>query len=387
MKFGFIGNMNNNHFSTVRFLRDRGVDAELLLTNDEQSHFHPSCDTIDTDYMKYTRRLAWGSWKSFLKTDSYQIKNDLKGFDVLVGCGLAPAYCSKAGIFLDIFTPYGSDLYWETRIRYASPKHFLNVLMATIYQRKGIRESKVFHMAPSSDYFESMYQKYASNVIRWYEGMPMVYIPPDRPIGELYLNKTQWQDQFMEIRRESDLVVFSHGRHYWGDRADPDSKGVDSLLEGWKLFIDSRPNLNATLIFLEYGRDVDKSRNYIDKLGLSDSVRWLPQMFRKDILYGMSTVDIVVGEFVHSWVARGVIFEGLAMEKPIITCRSEAHSSEKDIFQVYSACTPDAIASSLNEFLDDIPKGRVMGKSGNEWYLNEVVKKSVDNYMKYAQSK
>jgi len=49
MKIGLIGNMNNNNFAMMRYFRDLGADAHLLLYSSEGkgtlSHFTPEADT------------------------------------------------------------------------------------------------------------------------------------------------------------------------------------------------------------------------------------------------------------------------------------------------------------------------------------------------------
>ena len=45
MKVALVGNMNNNNFALLRYLRDLGVDAHLLLFDNEIGHFVPEHDT------------------------------------------------------------------------------------------------------------------------------------------------------------------------------------------------------------------------------------------------------------------------------------------------------------------------------------------------------
>lgn len=57
-KIACIGNMNHFMFSLVRFLRDEGLDAYLLLLK-EPDHFKPEMDTFDNSYkdLYYSNRL------------------------------------------------------------------------------------------------------------------------------------------------------------------------------------------------------------------------------------------------------------------------------------------------------------------------------------------
>lgn len=76
-------------------MRDWGFDCDFLLFNDELEHFHPECDTFEKADYSWIKQLSWGSEATFLETKSQQIKFDLYPYDVLIGCGLAPAYLDK----------------------------------------------------------------------------------------------------------------------------------------------------------------------------------------------------------------------------------------------------------------------------------------------------
>ena len=60
MKIALIGNMNNNHFSLLRYLRDLKLDCELLIFRGEASHFKPDCDTHNLNLWKpYIKHLTF----------------------------------------------------------------------------------------------------------------------------------------------------------------------------------------------------------------------------------------------------------------------------------------------------------------------------------------
>ena len=63
MKIALIGNMNNNNFSIMRYFRDLGADAHLLIYSNDGvgslSHFTPESDTFNIE-----------KWQAFIhKTD------------------------------------------------------------------------------------------------------------------------------------------------------------------------------------------------------------------------------------------------------------------------------------------------------------------------------
>ena len=236
LRVAFLDNMNNNGFALVRFLRDRGIDAELLLFDNTFDHFHPAADTYDLDYMAFTRQLSWGSSVRFLSTSAEQIRRDLQSYDVLIGCGLAPAYCEKAGRVLDVFVPYGEDIWGATEYAAASPHRLPSIWSSVHFQRRGIKRSRIFHMPITNAFFEGQYAKLHGGSQRWTVGLAMIHTPTFAPerMAEMQ-NRTHWGHEFNRIRSEHDLMVLSHGRHVF-NYASGNTKGTEQLLHGWSLF-------------------------------------------------------------------------------------------------------------------------------------------------------
>src|SRR5690349_18189507 len=111
MRIGCVGNTNNMLFSLCRHLRDRALDAWLVLLNNELMQFHPSWDTFDLSYQGFTRTVAWGDLPAYALTSAARIRADLADFDFIIGTNTAPAYVAKAKLRCDIFFPHGSDIY------------------------------------------------------------------------------------------------------------------------------------------------------------------------------------------------------------------------------------------------------------------------------------
>lgn len=388
-RVAFLGNMNNNHFSMVRFLRERGVNAELLLYDHEFEHFHPAADTYDLGYQGYTLQLSWGSSREFLTKPAEQVRKDLAPYDVLIGCGLAPAYCERAGRRLDIFKPYGADLFFQTSYKLVSPQLLPSYLAAVYFQRRGIKNSRVFHMAVTNEHAESCYERFRGGSERWIEGLPMVHLPTYSPSRlESASCGTHWAEDFRRIRRENDLVVVYHGRHVWKcSPQDPNAKGTDRLLRGWAKFREQHPAVKAALVTLEYGSDLSHSKALIKELGISDSVFWLPRMYRKDLMVGLNSADIVCGEFQHSWMTSGVLYEALALGKPILAWREDTayRAGYPNLYPILNARSSDEIAGRLSAFLVDRAGCRQLGELGRDWYDAEVVTKTLRRYVDFIE--
>ncbi|MBM3847474.1 MAG: hypothetical protein FJ405_14475 [Verrucomicrobia bacterium] len=116
--------MNNNNFAIMRYFRDLGADAHLLLLTTDgsgpNSHFTPENDTWDIDRWKpYIHRLDFGNTLASVVGDPIRLKlppsagrlrRAFEGFDVLVGSGITPIILSRCGRVLDIFYPYATGI-------------------------------------------------------------------------------------------------------------------------------------------------------------------------------------------------------------------------------------------------------------------------------------
>lgn len=389
IKIAAIGNQNNNHFSLVRYLRDAGYDADLLLTNAEQDHFHPSCDTYDLSYSSFTKQLCWGSVRSFLKTSKKKIVDDLKNYDILIGTGLAPAYVSRAGLCLDVFDPYGSDIQGMLAYKIVPP-HYIHLDLYSVYhQRRGISQSRVIQGGKMISEYESNLQKFVKTSDRWYEFMPMVYAPQYKDLERVDgFPCTHWQNELKRIRSRCDIMIVFGARNNFSDPIDTNAKGIDIFIEGYSRFCKSNSSVKSVAVFSEYGKDVEKAKLLAHQLGIWNNCVWLPKMYRKDLMVGLSLADICCGQFGISWIQNGTILEALVSGKPLITWRdSVQYGDQEGLYPIYNAKSPEEISSRLEEFVADPIRGREIGLEGRLWYEETVVDKALDRYCQYIDNR
>lgn len=123
MKVALIGNMNNNNFAIMRYFRDNGIDAHLLLySNDginELSHFSPNNDTNQYNkwepfihklsipnainsgasfqyqiifYLRSLFKYLVGKQNTYIPYISKKkLINSFKGYDLYISSGITPA--------------------------------------------------------------------------------------------------------------------------------------------------------------------------------------------------------------------------------------------------------------------------------------------------------
>jgi glycosyltransferase involved in cell wall biosynthesis len=380
-RVGVIGNMNNNGFALARYLRDAGLDAHVLLFDNELRHFHPSSDTFGDDYRLYVHQLAWGGPLRFPFVRPRAIRADLDDYDVLVGCGSAPAHCERAGRRLDVFVPFGGDLWTMLGKADGNPLRFAKYAPMRRAQARGIRSARVIHMAPTNDLYERQWQEYRGKSTRWYSGVPVVYAgEPDGP--------SEWEAAFRRVRDRADLMLFSSVRHHWRCPPDhPAAKGTDRLLRGIALLRRRRPSLRIALVTMEYGRHVRASRQLAHSLGIDDLVDWFPLLRRRDLMVGLRMADVACAEFENSWVASGVLYEAMVAARPILAHRDDALYGAEQRYPILNARDPQIIADRLEQTVDDPDAVRALGTAGHEWYREHVVDASVRRYVELVRSR
>jgi hypothetical protein len=284
LKVALIGNMNNNNFSIMRYFRDLGVDAYLVLTKEDGngclSHFIPENDTTQFD-----------KWSPFIINTgvdlriasicrSVQLKKIVSEFDICIGSGLTLSAFAKLGRSLEIFYPYGVGIEFigEQNVRDGYPKvNFIKRWFRLHMRKKMIIGLKQTHLCicPESTLTQQTFKEL--NIPFEGLGIPMVY-NNESSLGSINLNKEVRVliDQY--VKRDC-ILFFCHMRH------DQEVKIHDIYLEGFAKFLMRSNSKKAILFLVKYGKDIDETKNKIVQLGISDNVVWLPVMSRREIIY------------------------------------------------------------------------------------------------------
>lgn len=391
MKIAVIGNMNNINFSLTRYLIDHGFDCTLFMFNDEPQHFHPSCDTYQKYFETYCKRLTWGAPASFLKQDFKRVEADLKDFDFLIGTGPAPAFLTRIGRNLDIFIPYGEDLYSLPFFTIVHPARMLSYWQTAYYQRKGIQSTPYIIFDRSSATIEQLFSKFK------YTGKRIVCTPPllyHKEYKKCNLNKSETKNpyyrQIQEIRNKNDLVVFQYIRQVWKYTRDKwASKGNDKLIRGFATFVKMHPEVKITLVLLEYGIHILDTKHLIEKLQIQQHVVWFPKMPRKYIMHFINLCDVVVGELFHSWITYCAALECLCLGKPIMHKRidKQFNSEYSELYPMLFADSSETVLEGLKKVLNNKEEVRQMGLKGQEWFLKYGIHKPIAEIINIIKEK
>jgi glycosyltransferase involved in cell wall biosynthesis len=379
LKIALINNMNNNFFSLARFLRDKGLDAHLFQVDFLDKHFSPIADTFDENVNHFVHRIDQISFRDFYKLPFLlkskqrlkKLKNKLEEFDIVIACG-GLAILEWAKIKVDIFVPYGGDLYQSPfMFDYCIKKHFpFSMLMKKYikYQRRAITKTRAIIALASMD--RHLYDALIKLNEKWLDwAIPMVYpLPP--------ITTDKW-----DFLKKHDFIFFSHARQGW--KTALDYKGNDRAIRAFARFLNQQSTYhNPIIVLFEYGPDVNASKELVSELGMENYVVWMPTMERKYIYEGLQKASLVF-DFFHDEVMSfgGVTFEAFSCRAPVIGNTVLKNTQTKSTIPLVQAYTEGDILSVLLDYCQYPEKYKQQGEISRHWFDNEVGAQLVDKYI------
>ncbi len=385
-KIALIGNMNNSFFAIARHLRDKGYETHVFYRN-MHAHFHPQTDTLSLSDLDFCHQVDdWGdAFHDAPKLKS--IYDELKQFDFFIGMGTDATMAYKAGIQFDIYIPYGSDIYLYAHQEQDYPTYVMLMTRLGINRKVSYADRKA---GTSARFLNRMIG--TAKYVLWdnanadvdeklkaigLEGqlirtsVPFTYPKPYLQFMHTTYADVHWCSFVNQLRADHDFLLLYHGRQEWTKPLDDfENKLTNSLIEGFADFLKRKPaGFKAKLLMLEYGFDVDASKELIKQLGIENNVQWFPKMYRKDIMYILSKVNLACGEFNRSYISFGTIIEAMSIGVPIIHHREDALYVDlyESLYPMINAKTPNEIANALTTYAPQPEKLKEMGAAAKVW--------------------
>jgi hypothetical protein len=413
MKIALIGNMNNNNFALMRYFRDLGADAHLLLYSNDGtgtlSHFRPESDTWEIErWLPYIHTtpipnapisafdfpLSWlwafralmSNWLGRSESCTQPISRRVisqtySGYDKLIASGISPATLRRTGISLDIFYPYSTGVEFLNTGEFTSRSKRMFGLNRFIIdgiaqlQKSGIRSSKNvlnYEMGLTQDVLLNI------GVQPHKLAIPMVYSKeslPENPPNQRLRDASS-------VIANSKFTLLHHSRLMWRNpgaysREDwkKENKNNNWLIHSFADFLNCRRHLNPILFIVEYGPDVAVTKQLVAELGIEANIQWLPKMQRKELMWLLSRVTIGVGEFydVPRTLWGGTGWECFVCGKPLL---QGFNFVDGEFEQIYGHPPPsmlrvrrcEDILPSLFDMADNVVKREWVGKGGADWF-------------------
>ena len=391
MRIALVGNMNNNHFAFMRYLRDLGHDAHLFLYKNEQEHFHPSMDTWDfskweqcihhTSMMNGTTKKDFSVLYSKRKDDIEKLRE----YDLIICNGSFPVYARRLKLNIDYFLPYGVGIEFLNIRRNSIFTLILSSVMR-FFQKRAINESvrRIVTIDFTEENLKNFnYLKQEPTIM----GIPMLYdleSPNDKHIEHL--------KPLIDQLKASKLVVFSHVSHIW--KNIPSSwtisiKQNEILIQGFAEYIKNTNDTEAILVLIEYGTDVDASKELIQEFGIEEFVLWIPAMSRKEIMVLLDYVDLGAGEFGGLlWGGTGWEFmsKGVPFFQYVKIDPKEYESKSGQPFPNFiNTNAPSEIAEHIGNFRKDSQPYVDQGNSLKKWFENHAGKRLAERYIQLIE--
>lgn len=403
MKIAILGNMNNNGFALMRYFRDLGAEADLLLyANDGRgglSHFAVEADSWELErwsgYIHRTKLLnapisaldfPFGQMlglRSLVAGAGSQrpvtrraIRRELAGYDAYIVSGIGPALLWRAGIRADIFFPY------SVGVEFLKTKEFTSKItgMRRLFyprvvraQTAGIRAARHVVNAELGFTAEVLAELGVENTPL---AMPMVY--PEKMPDQVENPELR---EVLEDIASQEFSVLHHLRLYWQNPGyDAETWAIDCKHNDWSIrafarLVNTYPDRRIRLYILEYGPDVAATRALIAELGITAAVRWIPVSPRRELFLILSRVSACFGEYLSP--ARtlwgGVGWEALAQGTPLI---HGFRFTEGEFDAIYGypepplvkANTSEEVASQLEELFTNPGARRALSAAATEWF-------------------
>lgn len=386
MKIALIGNMNNNHFSMMRYFRDLGFDAYLFKFSNEFDHFQPKCDTFyikKWDKFIIRTNIINGDFVQYLSLKKKYLYNVFKGFDFYIGNGMTPMYLKKAGIHLDLFVPYALGIEFTYRDNKRNFLDFIKEKIISYFQKNAIKKNvSIVCSSEEVTIKKSLYlEKHTERL-----SIPMVYSELKENIPK---EKIKSLESIFKKLLKFDFKVMSHVSHV-------DHKGMiykikrnDIFIKSFAKYVKQNPNHKSVLILLEYGNDIKYSKKLIKDLGIDSKVVWLPIMERKHLMLLIDQIDMGASEFGgFTWGGTG--WEFLSNGKVFF---HYINLSNDEIKKTLGMSIPNfintksisEISEKLNYFYNNRKKLQVLEKQNKIWYDQNVGIELAKKYIKLLE--
>jgi glycosyltransferase involved in cell wall biosynthesis len=401
VKIAIIGNMNNNGFSLMRYFRDLGVDAHLLLfTNDgegNKDHFDVLADTnypekwlpfIHTTRLRNSEETIAGSkykyiplgrlkyffrWilqmvnlqkkKNFNPVTKKKVLKEFLGYSHYIGCGISPALLHLADMKLDIFYPYSIGVEFNEacsflkKYKLAKAGDKLVLEKAKLMQSLGIKSARNIFCSQSNfenNSFQRIGVKHQNIMI------PCVYLEKKIRIKDSLENKYSTKNlNFLHSAR----LFWQRPPTYTDKQWRLENKNNQWFFEEFAKVVQTKEGKQFHLFIIEYGPDIDSTKLLFKSLGLNDNVTWLKKMKRKDIIsLLLNKIHVAVGEFYTTpqMIWGGTGWEALATGTPLL---QGFNFTEDDFKKRYGFVSPGFIKirkkQCINDFFKELLKGNL----------------------------
>ena len=164
-------------------------------------------------------------------------------------------------------------------------------------------------------------------------------------------------------RHQAGLIFLAPSRHNWG------LKGNDRLLRAFARFHRESAQ-NPILILCDWGQEADRTARLVAELGLQARVVWTPPLNKMKLIDHYNAADVVFDQFTIGTFGT-VTPEAMACGKPVVLHfdRAVHEWCYPEMPPVLAAQTEDEIFMRMVELGDDHGYREAVGQASREWVV------------------
>lgn len=233
----------------------------------------------------------------------------------IIGTGISPLLLKYLGKHMDIYYPSSQGVEFVSSPEgQANAQGFIKKIIYRILKREMISALKDVKLVVNSDVGLTHDVLCKINLKNYH----LDIIPFVEPINQDIVPLRQ-------TGNPSKLVMFSRLHWVRPKRHDEslwnfESKNNDRFIYAFaKILANPKLKKELKLTIIEYGKDVERTRQLVKDLAIQDYIEFHPIVRKEDILTYLNQYDILVGEFYnHNISIGGTGLEALQLQKPFL---------------------------------------------------------------------
>lgn len=167
------------------------------------------------------------------------------------------------------------------------------------------------------------------------------------------------------------FVVFQPSRQEWTcpERPGSNHKGNDRFLRAYARF-QQGAGKGSWLLAVTKGRDVGRSQELVERLGIADRIRWIPQQNKTGLRDCLGASDVVADQFTYGFYGISTL-EAMAVGRPVLVYVDVKALNVFDVQAppVVSVQSEDEIYEGLCRLAEQRTSVEEIGLAARDWVI------------------
>ena len=164
---------------------------------------------------------------------------------------------------------------------------------------------------------------------------------------------------------------FGPARQHWSSGSTSWCKGNDLVIKAVASLSKKLPD-KFKVIFVEWGAEVDLSKQLINDLGIANYFIWVPPMKKADLLRTYTLVDGIIDQFLIPCIGS-ITAEAIAIgSAPVITLLDDENMKQfyGETIPLFNCSTANEIEIAMTTIITNPEESSTIAKNAHKWFLN-----------------